>query len=178
MPRRRVIRPTPVEDWPTLFWERAESSFADNDLACGRCVGRGLRGEPPGHRLCLACLGSGLILPRREPADPDALVGVEIAWTAVAEEDVRWPEVPYAWLVGRAGVRHRGFVMCDGGVVGWVHCGQILLGLTAWVPPADARRLLLSAYRGSAGRDAEGAHFVIPRSRSEPPVGQGGSGDE
>ena len=30
-----------VIDWPAVFWERASSSYADNDLVCRDCFGRG-----------------------------------------------------------------------------------------------------------------------------------------
>lgn len=157
------IRPEHI-NWREAFWERAESSYCGNDLECRRCEGAGLVADADeSPAVCEACAGSGLIVPRREPADVDDLAGLDLAWTAVSGDDLDWPQVPFAWLAGEAGLRHIGFARCERGVVGWVQNGRLLFGLTAWTPPAHARDLLLGAYMEAFDFPAEEVRFVIPR---------------
>jgi len=62
---RPLRRPPRRVHWPSLFWRRAESSYADNDLLCHDCQGRGCRlsrediRTPSRGRACPACRGSG-----------------------------------------------------------------------------------------------------------------------
>lgn len=162
MPRR--IEPLHVENWSHLFWQRSEASFVGHDLECRECQGDGLvsdANEVPA--VCSACVGSGLIIPRRKPATVSELVGDEPAWTALSEEHLAWPQVPLAWIVGEAGSRHVGYARCTRGVVAWVQGGRFLLGLMEWTD--DARERLLAAYHDAFGTDAEKVHFVLPRRR-------------
>lgn len=105
-------------------------------------------------------LGSGLVLPRKEPADVEALLGLELAWTAVENADIAWPQVPFAWLAWPAGLGHVGHARCDGGVLAWVHCGKILFGLLERTD--DAQRRLRRAYREAFGADAQPVKFILP----------------
>lgn len=158
------IKPYRVESWPELFWQRSEASFEGHDLECRQCQGDGLDIDADERPVvCPACHGSGLIIPRREPATVNELVGNEPAWSALSESDLAWPQVPLAWIVGVAGLRQFRFARCERGVVGWVQHGRVLLGLMEWTN--DARKLLLAAYREALGSDAEEIQFVIPRRR-------------
>lgn len=164
----RSILPRPVRSWPKLFWERAESSYADNDLACRECGGRGLLTDPyhegiPVAYPCDACNGSGLILPREEPATFDALDGPDLAWTSVRQENIRWPQVPYAWIVRPAGLKQLGYAHCEGGVVGWIEDGGVLFGLMELCD--DAQERLQAAYRKAFGTDAGAVEFMLPWTR-------------
>jgi len=155
------IKPIPI-NWREAFWRRAESSYCGNDLECRRCEGAGLVSDAAeALAVCPACAGSGLVIPRRVPAAVADLAGLDLAWTAVAGDDLGWPQVPFAWLAGAAGLRHVAFARYERGVVGWVQNGRLLLGLTAWTP--QARDLLLRAYYEACGVAAERVRFVIPR---------------
>lgn len=164
---KRIV-PMRVESWPRLFWERAESSFQGNDLECRECLGRGWLADPyhegiPVAYPCDACNGSGLILPRREPAWFDALAGPDPAWTSVRREDIKWPEVPWAWLVKPAGLRQVGYAMCEGGGIVWLEDGGMLFGLMEQT--GDAQQRLQAAYRRAFGENAEAVEFVLPWAR-------------
>lgn len=157
------IRPIPI-NWREAFWRRAESSYQGNDLECRRCEGAGLVADADeSPAVCPACAGSGLIVPRRVPAAVADLAGLDLAWTAVSGDDLDWPQVPFAWPAGAAGQRHVGYARCEQGVIGWVQNGCLLMGLTAWMPHAHARDLLLGAYHEAFGEDAVEVSFVIPR---------------
>jgi hypothetical protein len=166
----RRIMPIRVESWPGHFWERAESSFQGNDLECRTCLGRGYLPDPyhegiPVAYPCDCCLGSGLILPRRVPVEFDALAGPDLAWTEIRQEDIRWPEVPLAWLVRPAGLRQVGYATYEGGVVAWVEEGAVLLALMEMCD--DAQERLQAAYRQAFGADAEEVVFVLPWARPD-----------
>jgi hypothetical protein len=161
----RRIFPRFVRNWPKVFWERAESSFQGNDLECRTCLGRGFLTDPyhegiPVAYPCDRCLGSGLILPRKRPAEFHALDGPDLAWASVRREDIKWPEVPWAWVVKPAGLGQLGHARCEGGVVAWVEEGGLLLGLVGMTD--DAQEWLRAAYRKAFGADAEEVEFVLP----------------
>lgn len=166
MPRR--IFPRPVRSWPRHFWERAESSFQGNDLECKTCLGRGFLTDPyhegiPVAYPCDRCLGSGLVLPRKRPAEFHALDGPDLAWASVRHEDIRWPVVPWAWVVRPAGLRQLGFATCEEGVVAWVEDGGMLFALLEMYQDAQGR--LQAVYQRAFGTDAEQVLFVLPRVR-------------
>lgn len=101
-----------------------------------------------------------MILPRREPAWFDALVGPNLAWASVRREDIRWPEVPWGWIVKSAGLGQLGYARCEAGVVAWVEVGGLLLGLVEMTD--DAQERLQAAYRQAFGADAEEVEFMLP----------------
>jgi hypothetical protein len=101
-----------------------------------------------------------LVLPYKEPADVEAILGLELAWTAVDSADIVWPQVPFAWLVGPAGLGHVAHARCAGGVLAWAHCGKILFGLME--RNDDAQRRLRRAYRAAFGADARPVKFILP----------------
>ncbi len=159
------IMPVKVDDWPRRFWERAESSFEGNDLECGLCGGQGFLLDPyhegsPVAYPCDRCLGSGLVLPRKRPAEFHALEGPDLAWASVRREDIRWPEVQWAWVVRPAGLRQFGDSRCEGGIFSWVEEGGLLFALMEMCD--DAQERLQGAYRNASRADAEEVVFVLP----------------
>ena len=126
MPRRRVIRPEPVPDWPSFFWGRAEGSYAGNDLECRSCIGTGLAAR---RRVCPRCRGSGLLVPRRTPARWRDLTPGEPAWTGVPSDSLNWP-LPWVWevpLVFVPGARE--VCRSDDSVMAFMNCGRLVLAL-------------------------------------------------
>ena len=157
MPRRRVIRPQPVEDWPSFFWARAESSYSGNDLECrGGCGGTGLATR---RRVCGRCNGSGLLVPRRMPARPRDLTPGEPAWVGVASDSLNWP-LPWLWeasllfVPGARDVYH-----ADEDVLGFMSCGRLALAL--FRADGESGRRLEEVYRRAAGEGAVVPRFVV-----------------
>jgi hypothetical protein len=142
MPRRRVIHPEPVADWPSFFWDRCEGSYAGNDLECRLCLGTGLASR---RRVCGRCRGSGLLVPRRTPARPRDLLLGEPAWTGVPNEQLVWP-LPWLWevpLVFVPGARDLYF--SDEDVLAYMNCGRLALAL--FRVDGESERRLAEAYR-------------------------------
>src|SRR5947209_896552 len=101
----RLIRPRRI-DWPSLFWSRAEGSYADNDLRCRVCDGRGSRlgrevmdeDTTVEDAACPACRSSGLLVPARElPDNVEAIVAADDAggawldWIGYTGNGLLWP---------------------------------------------------------------------------------------
>lgn len=142
MVRRRVIRPEPVADWPSFFWDRCEGSYAGNDLECRLCLSTGLASR---RRMCGRCRGSGLLVPRRMPARPRDLTPGEPAWAGVASEDLVWP-LPWLWEASLLFVPGaRDFYLSDDSVMAFMHCGRLCLAL--FRVDGESERRLEDAYR-------------------------------
>jgi hypothetical protein len=158
MPRRRIIRPQPVEDWPYLFWSRCESSYAGNDLECrGGCLGTGLVAR---RRVCPRCRGSGLLVPRRTPARPRDLTLGEPAWAGVASDQLVWP-LPWMWEVSLIAVPvARDLYHADEDVLAFLSRGRLCLAL--FQLDGDAERRLEEVYRMAAGGRAVVSRFLLP----------------
>src|SRR5436190_7896106 len=110
----KTIRPRPMA-WHSLFWRPAESSYADNDLLCRDCQGRGCRRSRhdidedtgPEDVACPACRGSGLLVPAREvPDDVEGMLAADEAggcwldWIGHEGDGILWPP-PWAWRISR-----------------------------------------------------------------------------
>lgn len=158
MPRRRVIRPQPVPDWPSLFWGRCESSYVGNDMDCrGGCHGTGLVAR---RRTCRTCRGSGLLVPRRTPARPRDLTPGEPAWAGVSSEQLVWP-LPWVWVASlRAVPGASDLYFADEDVLSFLNCGRLCLALFRL--DGDAERRLEEMCRVAAGEAAEVPRFVMP----------------
>jgi hypothetical protein len=160
MPLR--IRPRRVRSWPRLFWRRAESSYCGNDLQCRSCGGGGLAGQ---RAVCPACLGSGLLVPRRKPADPAEIGAAEVAWTCVTNRQLVWPR-PWIWEVPLLFVRGaRDLYFSDDHVLAYMDCGR--LTLATFRLGADSAGHLASAYWLAVPGGLEPPEFVMPATTTD-----------
>ncbi len=109
----RQIRPRRT-DWPAGFWQRASSSYADLDLLCRACDGRGcsLGRDDVGEDttvedvVCDRCRDSGLMIQARELGSIDAAIASDEAGGAWLDfvghlgDGLVWP-MPWTWSIDR-----------------------------------------------------------------------------
>jgi len=143
----RIIRPRRI-DWPTAFWARAESSYADCDLLCRDCFGRGygVSREDAWERItvedaaCSTCRSSGLLVSARDlPEDPEAIWAADEAgggwldWIGHEGGGLLWPP-PWSWRISgqRFGILHDVYL---GGpnVLAFMFNGSVVVGLLGGV---------------------------------------------
>ena len=170
----RIIRPHPC-DWPALFWRRATSSYADNDLVCRACLGSGCgvargsawEGMTVEDAACPSCRSSGLLVPARElPDDVEAVWaadeagGCSLAWLGHEGDGLIWP-APWSWAIFRRRfpIRHDVYVS-DGNALAFMLNGSVLAGL--FCPDENGPAHLAAVFRLACGEDAELPVFVLP----------------
>ncbi len=169
----RLIRPRRVH-WPAAFWRRAETSFADNDLLCQGCMGRGCRlsreaineDTTPEDVACPACRGSGLLVPAREvPDDVEGMLAAEEAGGCWLDglghtgDGLVWP-LPWAWRIGRRFPVRRDVYLSDEDVLAFMQDRNVVVGLFRRTP--ESRKQLEAVFRLACGEAAALPEFVLP----------------
>lgn len=170
-----TIRPRRVH-WPSLFWWRAESCFADNDLLCRTCEGRGCRlsredinGDTvPADVACPACRGSGLLVPARDvPDDIEGMFGAEEAggswldWIGHEGDGLLWP-APWAWRISGQQFGILNDVYLGGpDLLAFMSNRDVLIGL--YELDRSSRGRLEMVFRLACG-ETEVPAFVLPKS--------------
>lgn len=167
----KVIRPRRV-NWPTLFWQRANSSYADNDLVCQDCLGRCYQvsresawpGITAKEVACPTCRSSGLLVPARDlPDDPDAIWAADeegagwLEWAGHTGDGLFWP-LPWAWTISRRRFRILRGVYLGGEVLAFMSSGSLVVGLYE-LDLAGLEKV----FRMACGEAIEVPSFVMPR---------------
>jgi hypothetical protein len=172
----KPIRPRRCPDWPGVFWIRAEGSYADNDLGCHICDGRGcILGQ---HEVdedtvvedaaCRSCCGSGLLVPARDlPGDIEAVLAADTAggawldWLGHTGDGLVWP-LPWAWTIDRRRFPIRNDVyFSNEDVMAFSVNRNIIVGLFRL--HADNPRHLEAVFCKGCGEAAEMPEFILPR---------------
>lgn len=162
----KVIRPRPC-DWPALFWRRASSSYAENDLVCRACTGTGCLvpredawpAVTVEEATCPACRSSGLLIPARDlPDDIETVWAAEeagggwLAWLGHEGDGLLWP-APWCWVIPRRRFPVRADVyLSDGNVLAFTHNGSAIAGL--FRIGDDGPRHLAAVFRRACGNAA------------------------
>ena len=157
-------------DWPSAFWRRAESSYADCDLLCRSCSGSGAALERKDvarlttidEVVCGTCRGSGLLVPARHRPDDVAAVmaaadeGAWLDWLGHDGDQLVWPQ-PWAWTV--VNIR-REVYHADDVVLAFTANRRVVAGLFRIT--GDAVERLREVFRRACGPKAAVPRFVLP----------------